>query len=148
MNPECSLKQNNTIVVKNFIRRLPGLLLCCTLLTACNTDPLPGELDNLTGVFSCQESSTYTGVRKYLVEFDQVANSPGQYIISNFHNQGNNEFIYADYQNDTLWIINQLLGDLRISGKGPVDPDFRTVRLYYESDDGLNIYDFHALYER
>lgn len=135
-------------MAKSLNKHFTGLILCCALLSACNKDTLPGELDNLTGVFSCQESSTYSGIRKYLVEFDQVANSPGQYIISNFHNQGDNEFIYADYQNDTLWIINQLLGDLRISGKGPVDPDFRTVRLYYESDDGLNIFDFHVLYER
>lgn len=135
-------------MAKSLIKHLTGLVVCLALLSACDKNPLPGELDDLTGVFSCQESSTYSGIRKYLVEFDQVANSPGQYIISNFHNQGDNEFIYADYQNDTLWIINQLLGDLRINGKGPVNPDFRTVSLYYESDDGLNISDFHAVYER
>jgi hypothetical protein len=135
-------------MAKNYFKLLTGLFLCFILLTACNKDPFNGELDDLTGVFSCQESSTHSGLRKYLVEFDPVANSPDQYIISNFHNQGDNEFIYADYHNDTLWIINQLSGDLRINGKGPVDPDFRTVRLYYEIDDGLNIFDFQVLYER
>lgn len=135
-------------MVMSFSKLLAGLLFCLALLTACNKDPLPGELTNLAGVYSCQESSTYTGIRKYLVEFDQVNDSPGQYIISNFHNGGDNEFIFADYQNDTLWIINQLIGDMRINGKGPVAQDFRRVQLYYESDDGLNITGFHVLYER
>jgi hypothetical protein len=82
------------------------------------------------------------------VEIDGVKDREAQYIISNFHNLGTNEFLYSELQEDTLRIINQVLGSLRISGKGWVSSDFRTIRFYYETDDGLNIYDYYAVYSR
>ena len=82
------------------------------------------------------------------MEIDSVKSQAEQYIISNFHNLGTNEFLYSEMLGDTLRIINQVLGGLRINGKGWVSPDFRTIRFYYETDDALNIYDFYAVYSR
>jgi hypothetical protein len=123
------------------------LIWCLSAAASCDSsgDGIPASL---TGVYSCQESSTNSGIRKYLVEIDSVADSEGQYIISNFHNLGTNEFLFSELQGDTLWIINQVLGNLRISGKGWVSPDFRTIQFYYETDDALNIYDYSAIYSR
>jgi len=115
--------------------------------TSCESSQ-EGVATSVTGVYSCQESSIQSGTRKYLVEIDNIKNREAQYIISNFHNLGTNEFLYSELQGDTLRIINQVLGSLRISGKGWVSPDFRTIRFYYESDDGLNIYDYYAVYSR
>ncbi len=115
--------------------------------TSCDSSH-EGIATSLTGVYSCQESSTYSGIRKYLVEIDSVKNQEAQYIISNFHNLGTNEFLYSELQGDTLRIINQVLEDLRINGKGWISPDFRTIRFYYETDDALNIYDYYAVYSR
>jgi len=107
-----------------------------------------GVATSLKGVYSCQESSSTSGTRKYLVEIDSVRDQSTQYIISNFHNLGTNEFVFSELDGDTLRITNQVLGGLRISGKGWVSPDFRTISLYYETDDALNIYDYYALYTR
>ncbi len=115
--------------------------------TSCDSSQ-EGVASSVTGVYSCQESSAHSGIRKYLVEIDSVKNQESQYIISNFHNQGANEFIFSELQGDTLRILNQVLGEFRVSGKGWVSPDFRTIQFYYETDDALNIYDFYAVYSR
>lgn len=136
------------IKVKRFINTLFALMLWgfCTG-TSCDSTH-EGVATSVTGVFSCQESSVHSGTRKYLVEIDSVKNQDAQYIISNFHNLGTNEFLYSELDGDTLRIVNQVLGGLRISGKGWVSPDFRNIRFYYETDDALNIYDYFALYSR
>lgn len=123
------------------------IIWCICTGTSCESSN-EGVATSVTGVYSCQESSTHSGTRKYLVEIDSVKNQQTQYIISNFHNQGTNEFLFAELQGDTLRIINQVLGGLRISGKGWVSPDFRTIRFYYETDDALTIYDYYAVYSR
>ena len=128
-------------------RQGKGIILICLasiLALACN--PVNPEVDytSLDGIYTCQESSSHTGVREYFTEIDRVAGAEDQYIISNFHNLGENEFIFTELENDTLWIFNQAITDISVNGKGVVDPDFRTINLYYETDDGITVLDFYA----
>ena len=115
--------------------------------SSCDTSG-DGVATSVTGVYTCEESSSHSGTRNYLVEIDSIRDRDAQYIISNFHNLGTNEFVYSELQGDTLRITSQVLGGLRISGKGWVSPDFRTILFYYETDDALKIYEYHALYSR
>lgn len=127
----------------------PLLWLFILALTAgCETDPGTGSPSGLTGVYSCQESSPHSGIRNYLVEIDRVKDSDDLHIISNFHNQGENEFVYASLDGDTLRIVNQVLSGWSIYGKGPVASDLRTIYLYYETDDGITILDYYCTYTR
>jgi hypothetical protein len=128
----------------------PFIALLCwgiSMGTSCDSSH-EGTATSVTGVYSCQESSAHGGTRKYLVEIDSVRDREAQFIISNFHNLGTNEFLYSELEGDTLRIFNQVMGDLRISGKGSVSPDFRTISFYYETDDALNIYGYYAVYSR
>jgi len=135
-------------MVKRFTSSFLAIAFWCICTgTSCESSN-EGVATSVTGIYSCQETSTHSGTRKYLVEIDSIQDREDQYIISNFHNLGTNEFLYTELLGDTMRINNQVLGDLRISGKGWVSPDFRTIRFYYETDDALNIYDYYALYNR
>ena len=148
------MKMENWLKLWNMIRgkRSINLLSYLILAVACGTSCEQGNddvvLTDLTGIFSCQESSPHSGIRKYLVEIDKVAHSENRYIISNFHNMGENEFIYADYQRDTLWILNQAISELSVDGAGPVERDYRSIYLYYTTDDGITVYDYYVNYTR
>jgi hypothetical protein len=127
------------------------LVILCLILTlgfACDQNEPQGEYTSIEGIFSCQESSAYSGIRNYLVEIDRVKGNEDLYIISNFHNKGENEFLYAELAQDTLWIFNQAISDISVDGKGPVGEDFRSIHLYYETDDGITVLDYYAIYTR
>jgi len=105
-------------------------------------------LTDITGVYTCQESSPYSGIRNYFIEIDKIEDEEGRYIISNFHSLGDNEFIFADFRHDTLRISGQVVAGFRVNGSGPVANDFRLISLYYEMDDGLSILDYYVTYRR
>lgn len=133
---------------RKFVSSLFSVAICWICAgTSCESSG-DGVPTSVSGVYSCEESSTHSGTRNYLVEIDSIRNREKQYIISNFHNLGTNEFVYSELQGDTLRITNQVLGGLRISGKGWVSPDFRSISLYYETDNAVNIYEYYALYSR
>ena len=55
---------------------------------------------------------------------------------------------FAEFIQDSLRIFNQVISELSINGKGPVAADFRTIYLYYETDDGITVLDYYANYTR
>jgi hypothetical protein len=129
-------------------KRLIGLMLVLLPAVSCDQSGPPATYDSIEGIFKCQESSPHAGVRNYLVEIDGVKDAGGLYIISNFHNKGENEFLYAELSDDTLRIQNQPISDITVNGKGPVGTDFRTIHLNYVTDDGITILDYYATYSR
>jgi len=143
-------KQDNEIMkgFKNPMTASFLLFLMALFLITCDRNSDSIDPTGLTGVYTCQESSVHSGVRKYFIEIDKVKDAEDLYIISNFHNLGENDFIYAGYIRDTLWIDNQILGGVKIDGEGPVEGNFRSIFLYYETDDGVTVLDFYANYTR
>jgi hypothetical protein len=129
-------------------KRLIGLLLVLLPAVSCDQSDPQAHYDSIEGIFKCQEASPHAGVRNYLGEIDGVKDAGGLFIISNFHNKGENEFLYAELSNDTLWIVNQPISDISVNGKGPVSADFRTIHLDYVTDDGITILDYYATYSR
>lgn len=125
-----------------------SLLLILSLGTSCEPNDPPGNYSSIEGIYTCKESSAHTGLRQYPVEIDRVKDTEGLYIISNFHNQGENEFLFAELTGDTLRISNQAITDISVNGKGPVESDFRSIHLNYVTDDGVTILDYYTLFSR
>jgi len=135
-------------MVRRSISPVVGVQILFLLLISCNNTTKPVTHTDITGIYTCQESSPYSGIRKYIVEVDQVKETENLYIISNFHNKGVNEFLYAELDGDTLRIANQAISDISIDGKGPIGEDFKLISLYYETDDGITVLDYYASYSR
>lgn len=132
---------------RKWIFKMALALLPVTLASSCEQETT-GEFTGLQGFYTCNESSSHSGFRKYIVEIDDVVNQSDNFIIANFHNLGDNEFLFTEYENDTLYIRNQVIGSVFINGKGKVYEDFRRIEMEYRTDDGVTILDYYALYER
>jgi hypothetical protein len=133
-------------------RRIINLcLVACLCLfpgSSCENSHTPVTYTSITGLYSCQETSPHAGLRKYFVEIDQVRDHENLFIISNFHNKGENEFLFAELDQDTLVIFNQAISNISVNGKGEVGTDYRSISLFYETDDGVTSLDYNALYTR
>lgn len=145
MKPVKKLK--NTIMKKASENKILLLLLLTLFFYSCEEKPVLTPT-SIEGFYTCNESSAHTGYRKYLVEIDKVNTQDNLYIIANFHNLGDNEFLYAEYTGDTLYIRNQVIGSYFVTGKGKVFEDFKKIDLEYVTDDGLLQLDYYAAYER
>jgi len=132
---------------KKFIS--PFLLAGLFFFHACDQgETKPETYASIEGLYSCQENSIHTGLRKYFIEIDRVNDSEDTFIITNFHNLGESEFLYMEYRPDSIHIENQYITNYRIKGKGTADASFRRIELYYETDDGSIIQDYYATYTR
>lgn len=107
-----------------------------------------GNYTSIEGVYSCQESSPHAGMRQYPVEIDKVKDSENLYIIVNFHNKGQSEFLYAELDIDTLRISNQVIQNIRVDGQGFIEEEYRSIQLNYLTDDGAAILDYYSAYTR
>jgi hypothetical protein len=143
------LKGLASLLSPGLTARSPWRVFVLILLAlSCQPEEPPREYTSLDGAWSCQESSAYAGIRKYLVEVDRVSGEEGLYIISNFHNMGENEFLFASLSGDSIRIFSQTIGELRVTGKGTFESDFRLFKLLYTTDDGTTMLEFLAQYTR
>ncbi|MFW5644576.1 MAG: hypothetical protein ACOCZL_01560 [Bacteroidota bacterium] len=125
------------------------LLFLLFFSISCEEEKTEKTYESLEGIYRCEENSPYTGHRKYIVEIDQVNDQENLFIISNFHNQGNAEFIYANRQNDSVLLIeNQLISNLYIHGEGTVNNGLNEVKMIYTVDDASMEVEYYALYSR
>ncbi|MEZ5069770.1 MAG: hypothetical protein R2751_02080 [Bacteroidales bacterium] len=121
-------------------------LLC--LAASCDTENPEVDYTDIAGVFTCSESSAHSGIRKYIVEIDKVNDQTDLYIVSNFHNQGQNEFLWMERDGNLLQIDQQGISGLNVDGTGSLSEDFRTIVLNYRTDDGLTVLDYNVKYSR
>lgn len=133
--------------MNNYIFVFVWLIITITF-SSCETFKNGNLYSSLTGAYTCEETSAYDGYKKYLAEIDEVSSQDQLFIISNFHNQGQSEFIYVTMIGDSLFIENQLINGLFINGKGSVNKDFNKITLKYKTDDGNIEINYIARYSR
>lgn len=147
MKPETRLKHIITRMGKFRINRII-LLFIASVATASSCEQEEVEYGGITGAYTCIEASAHSGYRNYIVEIEKVNNQSGLFIILNFHNTGINEFLYAEYSGDSIYITDQVTGSLFINGKGKVYSDFRRMEINYRTNDGVTELDYQAVFER
>lgn len=123
------------------------ILLLGSMCVSCD-ETGSGNYTSIEGVYTCQESSPHAGTRQYPVEIDKVKDSENLYIIVNFHNKGQSEFLYAELDINTLRISNQIISDIRVEGEGQVAEEYRSIQINYLTDDGNSILDYYSSYTR
>ncbi len=128
----------------------PPLSVCLfiILLSGCEKENGERTWTKIDGIYTCEESSPHAGYKKYIVEIDKVHGQENTYIITNFHNQGNLEFLFMSLQNDSLIIENQVIGSLFINGKGKISESFDQIEIEYTADDGQRELDYFGVYTR
>jgi len=137
-------------MVRNKISAIIKSLILCFLSFnySCDSENKNREYIHLDGVYTCEESSPHSGYKKYIVEIDRVYSQVNTYIISNFHNQGDADFLFSTYRNDSLIIENQVINGLFINGKATVSKSLDEIEFFYTTNDGRLELDYYALFSR
>ncbi len=124
------------------------LIIPVLLAFSCEEKPPASEYLSIEGFFVCNERSLHAGIHNYIVEIEKVNTQNNLFIINNFHNTGESEFLYTELISDSLFIDNQVIGNLFVYGKGTVTDDFRQIELSYYTDDGILQLDYYATFKR
>jgi len=109
------------------------------------------ERNTILGSWNCEEYSDI-GQRNYQVSITRnyyLRDSTNEYIISNFHNLGINEFndVYIKkIEINKLIITGTANLGISISGIGSVSDDFSRIEWEYTVNDGLTIPEVRANY--
>jgi hypothetical protein len=132
--------------MSKYLFKIAALLLLFS--SSCGDPNEDVVFNSVKGVYKCQENSVHSGFKSYLVELDSVKNQENLFIILNFHNSGENEFLYAIIRNDSILIENQLINNMFITGEGTISKDLKQMDVFYLTDDGLVQLDYYAKYFR
>ena len=133
-----------------------SLLLIVLILTSCD-DKKVVETNSIKGTWRCEDYSTLTGRRVYMVDIERSNNDTTKYILSNFNNEGvDNEgtyrFVTSHLNKFTLTIdpSQQIFGTQTLikSGTGVVSANFARIELSYKILVGKSDYEIQAVYTR
>ena len=130
----------------NRLQAAPAIIVLL-LLQSCNEPQV--DYSSIEGSWRCEEYDPYSGNSIYMVDIDRSKSDTTVYLISNFHNQDVNEFIYSRLRNSVLSIPDQVIGAISVkSGSGTVRSDFRRIDLVYIVTDGQSERTIEARYLR
>ncbi len=120
------------------IGKLSVIVLLLVFLLSCG-DNGPRVYTSISGAWRCQEINPFLGNRVYLVEIDRKASDTTQYVITNFYDSGDLEYIVVKLKNGQLTLAQQPTADLSVkSFTGTlVDTGFKRIELTYKVYDGL-----------
>ena len=91
----------------------------------------PAEFTSISGIWRCEEIDETAAVRIFNLDIDKVQSYDDTFLILNFHNAGESDYVRAYSTGDTLQIPLQGLKNFIVSGKGIIAPDFKLLTLDY-----------------
>lgn len=127
--------------------RFLNLLAVILLLAACG-DNDPKVHTTIAGTWRCEETSSLNGTRTYLIDIDQTISDTTQYLISNFYNTGDVEYIKVKLKSNKLTITQQPTSNITVSGFSGTVIDLTKINLNYTVRDGLSDIKVEATYSR
>lgn len=127
--------------------KILNILTLALLIAACG-DNEPKVHTSIAGTWRCEETSSLNGTRTYLIDIDQTKSDTTQYLISNFYNTGDTEFIKVKLKSNKLTITQQPTSNITVSSLSGTVIDLTQIMLSYTVRDGLNDIKIEASYSR
>ena len=124
-----------------------NLIAVCLLFVSCG-DNDPKVHTSIAGTWRCEETSSINGTRSYLIDIDRTISDTSQYIITNFYNSGDAEYIKVRLKNNKLTITQQPTSNLTVSSLSGTVIDLKQILMSYSVRDGLNDIKVEASYSR
>lgn len=120
---------------------------CISLFSiSCNKDD---SYTSISGIWTCEEINPIEGIRIYNVDIERRKSADSQFIINNFHNMGNNNFVFAIQDGDSLFIDRQsVFTESFDNGIGVIDSEKKRIELVYNNLNGANEIEVTAVYIR
>ncbi|MBA3899939.1 MAG: hypothetical protein H0X62_06975 [Bacteroidetes bacterium] len=131
------------INAKKFIRNAALIVGCMAFLTSCEPEepepPGGNNNENITGTWSCAETSQEYGTSNYEVIISNSPSSSSQVRIQNFY-QLKGAFVNVSVSGSSLTIPKQTVQSIEFAGTGTIVNSNR-INLSYTADDGGGVID-------
>lgn len=102
---------------------------------------------SISGSWRCEEY-TGSGTSTYLLDIDRLRSDTSQYMISNFYNMGDNEFIVVKLKNGKLSLTQQPTSSYTVKSFSGTVKDLENIALTYTIYDGQSDVLVNANYSR
>jgi hypothetical protein len=119
---------------------IAGMMSSCNLVDQPNTEDI---MDNITGTWKCEETSTTFGVQNYEVIISK-SSEMSVYINDFFSIKGMN--VYAEVEGYTITIPKQTVDSYVISGSGTIASNYKKINWNYSITDASGTDTFTAIY--
>lgn len=126
------------------------LLLTIMLISSACKDDSPATYSSIEGIWRCEESSATTGNRAYLVDIYRKSTDTTQYVITNFYNTGDMEYIVVKLKSGKLSLSQQPTADISIKAFAGTltGNNYKNIGFSYTVYDGTRDINFTANYSR
>lgn len=131
--------------MKTFLRSV-FLFLSVVLMIACD-DNGPSTHSSIVGTWRCEEY-TPSGTRSYLVDIDRRVSDTTQYVVSNFHNTGDVEFVILKLKSNKLSLAENSTSNITVSALSGTVIDLTQININYKIYDGRTNTAVEAVYSR
>lgn len=127
------------------------LLMLCVCSMSCTDDKVVIP-NNIKGSWKCEDYSSFTGNRIYMVDIARSKNDTTMYLLSNFNNENVDLFVFAHLKKSILTIdpLQQIIGTQTVikSGTGTVSSNLAKINLSYIIYNGLSDITIQSVYTR
>jgi len=126
--------------IKTSILHLAKTLVFFTMILlfafSCSPNNDDIQYTSISGIWECEEVNQTSDIIRFNTDIDKVVLYDNAFIISNFHNLGEDVFIRVSAIDNELQIPDQSVSNLVVWGSGVISPDFRTIEANYTIDSG------------
>jgi len=125
--------------------------MLCVCSMSCTDDKVVIP-NNIKGSWKCEDYSSFTGNRIYMVDIARSKNDTTMYLLSNFNNENVDLFVFAHLKKSILTIdpLQQIIGTQTVikSGTGTVSSNLAKINLSYIIYNGLSDITIQSVYTR
>lgn len=123
------------------------LLSVFIVILGCNSNK-PETYTTISGLWKCEEIDELASVKIFHVDIDKVRSYDDAFIMSNFHNAGEETFIRVSVTGSKLILPNQYLQNILIEGEGNIGIEYKIITAEYSIEDGGRTANYIATFYR
>ena len=118
------------------------------VIFACQDNNSEKTYTNIAGIWRCEEIDPQNNIRVFNIDIESVKDYDNAFIVSNFHNVGEEYYIRLSVSNNQMVIPKQSLGLVLVAGQGEIESDYQRMLLEYSIDEDGITYTFYATCNR
>ena len=124
------------------------LVLFITLVFVSCTSKEPKIHTTIEGVWRCTEIKNNTASQSYLLDIIRLTSDTTMYVVSNFHNTGDSEFVKLKLTSSKLQLAEQPTANISIESFSGTVESLKLIQLQYIVNDSRYTNSISATYTR
>jgi hypothetical protein len=117
----------------NALKSITIIFATIFFLSCTNNEPVVHT--TIAGVWRCTEITNHTSSQSYLLDIQRSVSDTTMYIVSNFHNTGDNEFVKLKLTSTKLQLAEQPSANISIKNFSGTVESLKLIQLQYTVSD-------------